>query len=236
MLNVGFEMMPTTKSANWLKGRLPGWRSLEQRFVGSVIPEGFDAYARILHPAERRVPGGSWRPWKWSDMAAEDGMVVDPQTSFERVFGRFSRNSPRWLQTPDRSMGENECRSLVGVLKEFTATTERCYFCLWRGYGGLLEGRRWNKGTVRLPDRQGEKYVLFTGPLNAILSFYGYVDGRWWGQPPDFWWPEDLEWCVASNIDSYDTCVGGSGPCIEAVLEQPDLEAFPIGLEDRQVL
>ena len=228
-------MMPTTEPANWLKGRLPEWRSLERRFVGSVIPEGFDAYARILHPAERQIPGGGWQPLKWSDAAEEEGKPVDPQVSFDRVFGRLLSNTPRWLHMPDRGLPETECRSLVGVLKEFTATPERCYFCLWRGYGGMLEGRRWKKGAVRLPDRRGEEYVLFSGPLSAVMSFYGYVDGTWWGQPPDFWWPEDLAWCVASDIDSYDTCVGGSRPCIAAVLDRPDLEALSIGLEDREV-
>ena len=64
------------------------------------------------------------------------------------------------------------------------------------------------------------------------MDFYGKVNEELWGQPPNFWWPEDRAWCVASDIDSYDTFVAGSQSCIEAVLGSPDIEVLPIGLTD----
>ena len=79
--------------------------------------------------------------------------------------------------------------------------------------------------------------MVFRGPLSAITSFYFYkdVEGAWrgWGQAPNIWWPEDRAWCVATDIDSFDTYVGGSKPCIEQVLVHPDLEALPIAVDAR---
>ena len=38
---------------------------------------------------------------------------------------------------------------------------------------------------------------------------------------------------MATDIDLYDTYVGGSGECLQAVLEHPDLEALPTSLDAR---
>ena len=70
------------------------------------------------------------------------------------------------------------------------------------------------------------------GGGDSIMSFYKHVGGRW-GQSPNIWWPEDRAWCVATEIDSLDTYIGGSKACIERVLGHPDLEALPIGLGAR---
>ena len=83
---------------------------------------------------------------------------------------------------------------------------------------------------LKVPRR--EEYLVFCGPLDSIMSFYKHVGGRW-GQSPNIWWPEDRAWCVATEIDSLDTYIGGSKACIERVLGRPDLEALPIGLGAR---
>ena len=58
-------------------------------------------------------------------------------------------------------------------------------------------------------------------------------DGPFWGHSPNIWWPEDRTWCVATDIDLYDTYVGGSLECIEAIMSNPDLEALPTTLDAR---
>ena len=45
--------------------------------------------------------------------------------------------------------------------------------------------------------------------------------------------PEDRAWCVATDIDLFDTYVGGSRECIEAILNNPELEALPTILDAR---
>ena len=42
-----------------------------------------------------------------------------------------------------------------------------------------------------------------------------------------------MAWCVATDIDLYDTYVGGSVECIEAIMSNPDLEALPTTIDAR---
>ena len=43
--------------------------------VGSLVPGGYDAYARLLHPAR----DASYNPVRWSAVAEWSGRVVDVQ-------------------------------------------------------------------------------------------------------------------------------------------------------------
>ena len=76
----------------------------------------------------------------------------------------------------------------------------------------------------------GRDYLLFRGPVDSIMAF---LAGDWpfWGHSPNIWWPEDRAWCVATDIDLYDTYVGGSQECIGTVLGNPRLEALPTILD-----
>ena len=53
------------------------------------------------------------------------------------------------------------------------------------------------------------------------------------GQSPNIWWPDDRAWCVATEIDLQSTYVGGPVACIRAILDNPNLEAYPVNPEDR---
>ena len=81
----------------------------------------------------------------------------------------------------------------------------------------------------------GRDYLLFCGPIDAIKAFLAR-DGPFWGDSPNIWWPEDRAWCVATDIDLYDTYVSGSVECIEAVQSNPDLEMLPTTLDARLAL
>lgn len=250
MLGVGFELVDSVQPADWIKERLvdrpkgPG-----QVTVDCVIPEGFEAYARIYHMAERQLPDGSWEPLRWATVAEWYGTVVHPSMTFREIArlklggpGVPDEKPPPGLSTPHRELRDDECRSLMGILEGFTGTPGDCFFALWQGYG-ILEGRnRWvlfgnewerhvKKAVTRLPKR-GEPYLVFSGPLDSVMAFYGYVGERHCGIPPNLWWPEDRAWCVASDIDTHDTIVGGSLACIDAVLGNPDLESLPTVLTD----
>ena len=82
---------------------------------------------------------------------------------------------------------------------------------------------------LEVPSRS---YLLFRGPLDAIGSF---IEPAFFGhaQSPNIWWPEDRAWCVATDIDMFDTYIGGSAECIEQILAHPGLETFPATIEAR---
>ncbi len=124
---------------------------------------------------------------------------------------------------------EDECRHLLGVLKEFTSTPQCCYSGVWEGYGGL--DARLDRGAAKLEcPYLGRAYYIFRGPLDGVLSFYEW---SFFHRSPNIWWPEDRAWFVATEIDFNNTFVGGSVACIERVLAHPELEALPIAIDAR---
>lgn len=190
--------------------------------VGSVVPTGFEAYARIFHPVELFEPFNGRQAgdrMRWSDFAAATGRVAHPTMEWHRIISpapgsdreRFDHGEPA-----EGEMPEEDLRMLAGILREFTSTPELCWFCLWDGWGGISEPGP----IVRLPQRE---YVLSQGPIEAVTSFD--FDQHGW-RPPNIWWPDDRAWCVASEIDLKATYVGGSRECVESLLGSGELEVM----------
>jgi hypothetical protein len=123
-----------------------------------------------------------------------------------------SRGEPRSGRPSD-----SELLALAGILRRFTSTPERCWFCSWVGFGGTKErGAR-----VVQPDRE---YFLSSGSIDEATCFE---------EPPNLWWPDDRAWCAASEIDLLTTYVAGDQRCIETLTSADNLEVFPVSAEDR---
>ena len=217
--------------ADWLVARLTTGRPV----VSSVIPTGFAAYVRLLHPA--RASGGA--PVRWGELAARAHVALQPGLQFEAL----SRRSG-WQGEPptEGSLPADQAVALSGVLAEFTTTPDHCGFCLWDGYGWLYQGR-----SVRQLASPGEPasspmtawpavdaaprvhtrnrdYVLYAGPLTAATALAGLP----WQQTPNLWWPDDRTWCVASDIDLASTYVGGPRPLLDRLLNDARFEALAV--------
>ena len=224
----GVEFSEDVSEARWVEERLSAFGTLR-----SLLPEGFAAYARIFHPAY--LNKDEERPVRWSTVASCTGRTVHPLMQFERIAGLSEDphdmyKDPPWGSHPQiGSIPEAECRTLVEALRSFTSTPANCFFCLWEGYGNIDTRLYKASSRVRAP---GRDYLLFRGPIDAIMAF---LAGDWpfWGHSPNIWWPEDRAWCVATDIDLYDTYVGGSVECIEAIMSNPDLEAIPTTIDAR---
>ncbi|WP_043445989.1 hypothetical protein [Arthrobacter sp. L77] len=77
----------------WIGSRLNG----PPGSAGSIVPSGFEAYARVLHPSTvtRYDPKGHGDPredyseeaWTWARIAAHTGTVIHPQVQWIRVAG-----------------------------------------------------------------------------------------------------------------------------------------------------
>jgi hypothetical protein len=150
-----------------------------------------------------------------------------------------------------------ERRALIEILRGATSTPERCWFCMWEGWGDLdacgVEER------VELPQR---RYFLCGGAVEMALAFppkviraglWAFRVGtpeadyprlqaetlermksapRFADQCPSLWWPDDRAWMVATDVDHAWTYVGGSAALIEALLGDDRLEALPARLTD----
>src|SRR6185437_16494782 len=68
--------------------------------VGALVPRGFAAYARILHPAWEAGD----RPVTWAKVAAWSGRVIHPRVQFEAIAkpaAGAGTTAPPWQGAPD---------------------------------------------------------------------------------------------------------------------------------------
>jgi len=78
------------EEARWIAERLDGFAER----VTSIVPHGFDAYCRILHPVEEPTEGG--RPVRWRDVAQWSGFDLRPNAQFHAVaLPRVALQAPR---------------------------------------------------------------------------------------------------------------------------------------------
>lgn len=245
-LRVVDDLAPT----EWIAPRLGG------RFgaAGLTVPRGFSAYARICHPATDTAG----QPVAWSKVAEATGRRPHALMQWHAIVGSsdpLNMTGSLWdgADPPRGNLARSTLIALCDRLAESSNGEPDCYFCLWEGYGGLDE-YGWLETNARpcgqvddqdrhllaeedirlrprlhLPDRD---YVVLAGPLRAGLRIGSFGLGIFWPQSPNLFWPEDRAWCVASEIDFDSTLVGGSSHLIDAILNTPALDAWPLAPED----
>lgn len=201
--------------------------------VGSVIPPGFDAYARIMHPIElRREKDHVRRPIRWSELAAL-------QTRALAHVLRESARTPALTidgcefgveHSPIGSLTANLAQSLTRILASQTQASSKCFFALWDGWGTPLPEPAASR--TRYINRRS--YHLFAGTIDeaaASLEPEGYMH-----RSANLWWPDEHSWIVATEIDFHWTYVAGSRECIAAVLASEAFEAYPTSPSEPNLL
>jgi hypothetical protein len=238
--------------AGWIAPRLAPWG--DEYPITIVVPAGFEAYARVLHPVE--TPDNGNRLVRWADVAAWSGMPLRQDAQFHSIAlppTAPSRPPPYDSQGPQAgSLCLPDAEVLAAIARDWTATPQDCWFCVWDGFGWgaastfttltttgrppeIIEepGRDPVPGPVRegprvhLPHRD---YFLYSGPAEAVAALAS-LDGTW-GQGPNLWWPADRAWCVASEIDLQWTYAGGPRGLIDAILADDRIEALPAAPDD----
>jgi hypothetical protein len=233
--------------ARWVEEALPDFAKL---LVGSIIPGGYSAYARILHPAfddkSEHVP--------WRAIAEARGCELQSLTQWEELDPSFSGSSPP--APGEGSLAAEQLTALLPLLGRATATSDDCWFAIWHGYGDFAPQPSSSVmfastdpnftplppdpppridvselPTLRTPNRE---YYAFRGALHQV--FEAQRAGRWspaWvpGDGPNLWWPNDRAWFVASEIDLSSTYVGGTHVVIDDILDEPLLEAFEVAAD-----
>ncbi|MGH8301512.1 MAG: hypothetical protein ACRET5_08615, partial [Steroidobacteraceae bacterium] len=189
--------MAVDDSTAWVRQRMSG----ELGTVTGAVPDGYSAYARILHPAS--TPDG-W-PVAWREVAKGTAKKVHPLVQWHALVGAddyLNLTDSRWRGgDPERgNLPPTLLRPLLRILAAHTGSPERCWFCVWEGYGWPGS---YAEETLALPKRE---YVVFTGSLDELMAtpWYAVYD-----QSPNLFWPDDRAWCVATEIDFDSTLVGG---------------------------
>ena len=207
--------------------------------VTSIVPAGFEAYARVLHPVQDT---DGERVVRWAEVAAWSGMPLRQDAQFHSIAlppVRPEADAASSGQGPEEgSLYLPDAQVLAGLARLWTGEPERCWFCFWDGYdlvgtpltlpghvgmrppdpvpAAVLHGPR-----VRLPDRD---YLLYAGPVEAVTAVAALSDSE---HTPNLWWPADHAWCVATEIDLPWTYVGGPAGLIDRILADERIEALP---------
>jgi hypothetical protein len=204
-------------AAEWIAKRLHPFAA----DVGSVVPTGFPAYARILHPG--------WR--------TERGQRVKVR------WGEPARAAPDAEEPRIGSLEPDELDALVELLAAFTHAPRSCWFAVWDGYGWMqgppaiahLGRARDRPGPPAPPvpagprlELPGRSLALYEGPIEDAAALAGFPTS----QSPNLWWPDDRSWCVASDIDLTSTYVGGVAGLVECLLRDKRLEVLPARVTD----
>lgn len=221
VLPAGFEIVSDPTPAAWIVDRLwSPWADGRTVRVGAIVPEGFEAYARVFHRLERGK--------RWRDTAHEHGTKLhhEAQMSALRREPKIDGRRPPDMSWPPR---DDEYAAMVSILTRHTSTAERCWFCLWEGNGAW--GVNAPPAIVGTPkDRPpSRRYILARAPLDAVMPFVSSI----YTPELNIWWPDDRAWCVATEIDYSWTYVGGSRACIDAILADGTLEALETTIDAR---
>jgi hypothetical protein len=206
-------------AAAWLRRRLGAFGT----GVGSVVPLGYPAYARILHRTEDAR--GTRR--RWTEVAASTGSSVLPGVLFDEM----TRGRPIQVDEPAAgTLPPEDLAALVPLLRRHTERPERCWVGVWDGFDPAGVDLDPTAARVELP---GREYVLFTGALEGVLE-PPWVPAGWEHTPqsPSLWWPDDHAWVVATDVDLDSTYVAGSVALVDAILADAELEAVRADASD----
>jgi hypothetical protein len=232
---------------DWVKRRLD---DPSTGMVSSIVPAGFEAYARLLHPVETAQHGA--RLVRWREVANWGNQTLTPQSDWLSVaMPQYRPKLPRPWKSQGPMKGtlyRDDAHVLAAIAGNFTASPQRCWCCIWDGFGwwsrswllppGHLatsppptpiptEAREWPKVQT-----QYRNYFLYEESLkDSFMDAVELLEGH----SPNLWWPFDHAWCVSTEIDLDSTYVAGSRSFIDAVIESEGLEAFEVGPDDSTV-
>lgn len=250
------EWTPEVSVADWLAPRLLGWGGHDGTPVAAVVPGGFDAYARVLHPVGQ--DDEEIAPTTWATVCEATGRAAHARMQWEAISGtrHFRRTTTKDWDGNEPEQGNLQpvtLAAVLDVLERWTTANQECVMALWDGFGwvgGQGAGLYGSAGSSTMPPAYpsevldgprlqlpAREYLLFTGPLRtAQLLGHRTPDElreQWpydwlWRQSPNLLWPGDRTWCLATEIDFDSTLVGGPGELVEALVSDPRLEAYSI--------
>ena len=216
------------EAARWLTERLLASDLTRGVRVGDVLPTGFQAYVRIMHPVP--TPDG---PTTWTAIAERTGRVAHSRMQWQAIAYPAPGHQPPVVAGDGPSQGAFPLElmvSLIDILSIHTSTAETVHFTVWEGTAELPES---DASTV---DLAGRRHLVFTADLSAgtraiVLDPHGAPI-----EPhisPNVWWPDDRTWVVATDVDFRSTLVAAPRDCADQILADATFEAFEVAIDDR---
>jgi hypothetical protein len=110
--------------------------------VGAIVPRGYEAYARVLHP----ITGANDALMSWADVCASTHHEPHALMAWDDIAGMIETQVDRTVvrtsawpgQEPEEgNLHPLALRALCRLLEPHTSTADRCFFALWDGYGWI---------------------------------------------------------------------------------------------------
>ena len=219
--------------------------------VTGVVPAGYHAYVRVLHPANA---GHYTSAVSWRHVVDLSGRTYHPLMQFERInLAETTKTGRPPFGPPELGyLAPELCKVLFGLLAIFTLTPETCWLGIWEGWGSLGYPRSMSLLRFRhQPESRdeefssleqqltevaervnraprfahpGRSYLLAKSPISGVCEL---------GRPPlritpSLVWPDDRAWCVGTEIDFDSTLVACGRACATALLSEEGLEALRV--------
>ncbi|CAA9561401.1 MAG: hypothetical protein AVDCRST_MAG86-656 [uncultured Truepera sp.] len=187
MADFPFKPAENAESARWLVERLTTFGE----DVLSIVPSGFEAYARVFHPASRVTyisDGGATstsEPLRWSEVAALTGRRAHRAMQWPSVQGvapslydyTTLRVGDVVVKGPEEGgLPLEVARTLWPLLRLHTQTCDSCFFAVWEGFGGMPTLIH-KAPAFEIPAR---RFYLFEAPIRTIEQSF-YVKGSRFG-------------------------------------------------------
>lgn len=153
-------------AGSWIEPRLEG----EFGVVTLQVPKGFEAYARVFHPASDT----EGKPLRWAGVATICGTTVHREMQWHAIVGLSEPDNYRDSKWPGQSpaigsMDIEDLDALCEILAAHTADPEHvlfglCTIELWEESFSPEELK--NGRLLRLP--WGRDHIVLAGPLSAV--------------------------------------------------------------------
>lgn len=141
--------------------------------VGSLVPVGFEAYARVLEPVESIDEQGYERWVRWEDIARATGAVVHPAMELAAIMALAPKGFLRTNPPATASFvppWEVQLAKLAEVLGRHTQTRDDCWFAFWEG-NTAFDGIRADVPELEIGS---SRYYRLRGPVSrAVDTFRG---------------------------------------------------------------
>ena len=209
-----FRFEPDVSSADWFAAALKPWGKDRIR-LWSFLPDTFEAYARFPNHLEHDVEADIDEARLRELARVLEAFTEAPDSCFVAAWVGWG------------SWGPGSSAVLTAVPKHPRRRTLRFIFKGGKRWRDLRAAERASLETQRRLNAlsqirtESREYFLFTSKVADVPSFA--IGG--FTQTPSIWWPDDRAWCVATEVDGYDSYVGGSKDCVDAVLRSDLLRA-----------
>lgn len=176
--------------------------------VYDIVPQRFQAYARVFHPFEGRTTADGTRiRARWSGLVDCSSETMDGDVRLESIRAAGAR---RGFKPLIGMLDRSTAVSLADVLKRHTKTPGAINLLFW---GGLDEFGK-------------EQDVIYQAPIEIVGSLYPYGLQR--HLPPTLWWDAAGDWFVATHPNSTSTYLGGCSPLVSELMDSKKIEAVEV--------